>query len=103
MNCLKSFTHKQDMENHDCEARKCSFKDSKIDTQVPEELPHYMFKLTKLGSKEEIKEKTDKVNTDKAKEGSKEKILRPRCVIFDFETDQSTGIHRVSHVEATII
>jgi len=103
MNCLKSLTHKQDMDKHVCEVQKCSYKENKIDTQIPDELPHYMFKLTKFGSKEGTEEKTKAVKTDKAEAGNEEKILRPRYIIFDFETDQITGIHRVSHVEAAII
>jgi plasmid stabilization system protein ParE len=68
------------------------------------------------GSKEELKQKIDSklerlTENQLMAQGVKEKILegiennhyRERYIIYDFETDTSTSIHRPNHVEIDIL
>lgn len=91
MKCLKSFTHKQEMEQHNCNAEKRNHKESNTDGLIPDELPRYMFRKTKLGSEEEIVERTANVKTERAKRKHRKDMMCPTYIIFDCETDQSTG------------
>ena len=107
--CLKSFTDKDAFHNHNCDDN----GEDKIKKKMEQnnegkmitDLAHYLTSSFTKGSKEEIAELIAKVehpNREK-EETIKKKILNQRYIIYDFETDTHTDIHKCNHVEVDVL
>jgi hypothetical protein len=59
------------------------------------ELSHYLFKNYTKGS-------SDEINNTKS-EIIKDIIKNPKYIMYDFETDTSTDIHKPNHVEIDVL
>ena len=98
--CLKGFTHKSCHENHKCEE---PIKTKRINTKnkfkVLKDLSHYITRNFTKGSTEEVKTKLELKNSAPYVE----QILQPRYIVFDFECDTHTNIHKTNHVEVDIL
>jgi hypothetical protein len=96
-NCFKGFTHRNDFEKHECDTNLSKKKkvDKRTEFKMVKELSHYLTKGFTKGSEEEI----EAVKT----EAAKNKILQPRYIIYDFETDTHTNIHTPNHVEVDVL
>ena len=64
------------------------------------ELGHYLTRDFTKGSKGEVEAK---LKTLKNPDEFIEKVLQPKYIIYDFETDTHTDIHIPNHVEVDII
>ena len=91
--CLKGFGNKSDYEKHNCDTNIVSKRkvDKKTETKMVKELSHYLTKGFTKGSKEDIEE------------SKKELVQYPRYIIYDFETDTHTSIHKPNHVEVDVL
>ena len=58
------------------------------------EMSHYLKRGFTKGSKEEINETNEKY---------RKQITNPRYIIYDFETDTHTNIHKPNHVEVDVL
>ena len=91
--CLKGFSNKNDYEKHQCDTNIVSKRkvDKKTETKMVKELSHYLTKGFTKGSKEDIEQ------------SKKELIQYPRYIIYDFETDTHSSIHKPNHVEVDVL
>ena len=94
--CAKGFSCKKSYENHQCitEIIK-SHGDKGNDPRMLNELSHYLSSNYTKGSSDEI------CNTKNEK--AKDIIKNPKYIIYDFETDTSTDIHKPNHVEIDVL
>ena len=67
------------------------------------ELSHYLTQNYTKGSREEIATKLETIEDSAKHVGIMNKILRPTYIIYDFETDTHTDIHKPNHVEVDIL
>ena len=93
--CLKGFSCKESYENHKCCTEIMHRNHGEDDPRMLKELGHYLESEYTKGSSLEI------VNT-KSKKRQME-IKCPKYIIYDFETDTSTDIHKPNHVEIEIL
>ena len=91
--CLKAFTKIETYTKHVCGE---NTRKKKQPGTMLKELPHYLKKKHTLGSKEEMETCCQKPTT-------LDRISRPRYIIYDFETDTHTDIHRPNHVEIDVL
>ena len=68
--------------------------DKRTETKMVKELSHYLTKNFTKGSNQELEEANDKF---------KEHIKYPIYIIYDFETDTNTSIHKPNHVEVDVL
>jgi hypothetical protein len=94
--CLKGFSNKADYEKHECNTNVINKRkvDKRTETKMVKELSHYLTKNFTKGSSQEIEQAT---------ESFQEQIKHPRYIIYDFETDTDTSIHKPNHVEVDVL
>ena len=96
--CLKGFSCKASYENHKCCTEIMQMiraEEHEDDPRMLNEIAHYLKPDHTKGSRGEIAEAENKKR--------KEAIAYPRYIIYDFETDTSTGIHKPNHVEIDLL
>jgi hypothetical protein len=122
-NCLKCFWRKAQFDEHDCRAvasdcvtgdcedagrKKVRFNGNRRNNK---ELAHYLYPKVCKGSKEELQLKlnvardreSNSENGSFDEEAITDNHNRERYIIYDFETDTSTSIHRPNHVEVDVL
>ena len=96
-NCLKSFTDIEAYNNHVCgECVKNKLRKEKNKGKMIKELSHYLNKKFTKGSKEELQQY-------EGKQKAIDKIVQPKYIVYDFETDTHTDIHKPNHVEIDVL
>ena len=95
--CFKGFRHQKDYDSHECDTTVLKKKtvDKRTEFKMVKELGHYLSRGFTKGSQEEME-------TYRSEEGQ-QNVLKPRYIIYDFETDTSSGIHKPNHVEVDIL
>ena len=95
-NCVKGFSCKSSFENHQCNTEIIkTHRDNDNDPRMLNELSHYLLRNYTKGSSSEI----DNTKNEKVKDI----IKNPKYIIYDFETDTLTDIHKPNHVEIDIL
>ena len=94
--CLKGFCKLSTSETHTCDTTivKKKVVDKKTEFKMIKEMSHYLKRGFTKGSTEEINE---------TKEKYRKQITNPRYIIYDFETDTHTNIHKPNHVEVDVL
>ena len=92
--CLTGFTHKDKYENHHCDTTiiKKKTNDKRHEGKMLKDISHYLTRKFTKGSSEEL-----------ALGKNVDHIKHPRYIIYDFETDTHTDIHKPNHVEIDIL
>ena len=102
-NCMKGFTSKTAFENHECGEGKKKKINYKTSDKLLKDLAHYLTPNFVKGSKEEIEDKCKTLKNEFKLKKAKEIISHPQYIIYDFETDTHTDVHKPNHVEVDIL
>ena len=106
--CCSCFSHNKSFQNHGCNQniKENIAKLSKVETgPIYKDAGHYLQPDICKGSKEELKRKIDKCKNPSKNKIKKiiQQINNPRYIVYDFETDTHTNIHKPNLCEVTIL